>query len=96
MIQSKRRSMKSPASSPSMGRKPSDPQLDSFAGRFAARIRELRVKRGKDADQIADILGVPLTTYRCWENGSRIPSVVVFPALAEALGVSVRSLLPEK
>ncbi len=96
MIQPKRRPTKSPASPPTMGRKPSEPQLDSFAGRFAARIRELREKRGKDPEQIAEMLGVAVTTYRGWENGSRVPSIAIFPELAESLGVSVRSLLPEK
>jgi DNA-binding XRE family transcriptional regulator len=87
---------KPPAREAGMGRKPGEPKLDTYTGRFGARLRELRVKRGKTTEELAAAIGVATSTLYGWENGSRSPEFAQLPQLAEALGVTVRHLMPEK
>lgn len=80
---------------PPMGRKPCELDTSTYAGRFAARLRELRDRRGKTVDELALSLGVAVSTVYGWENGTRRPDISQLPVIAEALGVKPRSLLPE-
>lgn len=75
----------------------------TYAGRFAARLRTLREKKGLTGEQMADAItqAVSETGYRCqarayyaWESSANEPPFKVLPAIAKALGVSIRSLFP--
>jgi transcriptional regulator with XRE-family HTH domain len=67
----------------------------TYSGRFAVRLRALRDKTGMSADAFAEKHGFARTTYYGWETGVSVPSLDVFPQLAEALGVTVRNLMPK-
>ena len=69
--------------------------LDAYSGRFAARLRELRLKRKMTVDQLAKISGIPDKTLYKWESGDHAPTIDRLPELAQALGVKPRTLLPE-
>ena len=79
---------------------PIQPNLETYAGRFAFRLRTLREKTGMTGKQFADALqgeGYKLTTatYYRWESGESQPPLNALPKLAELLGQkSPRTLLP--
>jgi len=73
-----------------------EPDARTYSGRFAVRLRTLREKAGLTIEDMVNQTGVPqLTLYR-WEAGYRMPPVDMYPILAEALGVKVRTLLPDE
>ena len=73
-------------------------QLDTktYEGRFAERLKMLRIKAKLTPEQIAEAIGVSATTVYRWESGLRQPQISDLPAIADALGVKARILLPEK
>ena len=54
---------------------------------------EKRLELGLDKGQAAEVIGMSRTTYSSYEQDSQRPSVDVFPALAEFLGISMEMLL---
>lgn len=75
------------------------PSTDTYRGRFAARLRELREKRGKSVDEfLASLNAAGVTVSKAavysWETGARVPSLDDLPTIADVLGVSVRTLMP--
>ena len=72
-----------------------DPDTRMYSGRFAARLTALREKAGLSVEDLVEITGFPKRTLYRWEEGLRMPPVDAYPKLAEALGVKVRTLLPE-
>ena len=84
-----------------MGRRKVTPDLKTFSGRTAARLRELREARGKTVDEMCDALAavgypVPVSTYYEYENGRTKVNLDALPYLAEVLGRSPRTVLPEE
>lgn len=77
-------------------RKRKEIDQESFTGRFAVRLKTLREKAGLTVEELGEQSGIPYKTLYRWEAASRSPSIDRFPQLAEALGVKVRTLLPEK
>ena len=82
-----------------MGRKPKEPDLTTFRGRVANRLRELRVRKYRHQDDFVNALslrGVNITkaTLSGWETGYRTPAIDLWPIIADALGVGVRALFP--
>jgi transcriptional regulator with XRE-family HTH domain len=82
-----------------VGRKKKEPDLTHYSGRLAHRVRGLREAAGMDVERLA--LRVTQAGYQVaaqtiygWENGKNSIPVDVLPALAEALGVSIRKLVP--
>jgi transcriptional regulator with XRE-family HTH domain len=73
-----------------------EPDKETYSGRFAVRLRALRDKTGMSADEFAEKHGFARTTYYGWEIGVSVPSLDVFPQLAEAFGVSIRMLMPKE
>lgn len=63
-----------------------EPDLTTYAGRFAARLRELRQEAGLTQAEAAERLGLPQQTISKWERGEHTPSLKQFPAIAEAYG----------
>lgn len=59
---------------------------------FGQRLRGLREQCGLSAGQVADAIGIAVSTYREWENGRAITGHPYFK-IAMALGVSVYQLL---
>ena len=68
----------------------------TYKGRFAARLKELREKKKLTVDELVEKTGLPRRTLYDWESTKSSPPVELLPKLAEALGVSIRSLLPPK
>ena len=56
-----------------------------------------RVKAGKKAKEVAEYMGVSVTTVSQWENGVFYPTVDKLPKIAAFYGCTVDELLaPEK
>lgn len=79
-----------------------EPELDTYRGRFAARLKMLREKAGLSVEEAADKLieskaiKNPRTIY-FWESARGLPKIELLPLIAEAYSVkSPRTLLPEK
>ncbi len=87
---------------PKMAARPTKPVDDStYAGRFAARLRQLREKAKKTIDQVVSDMenegySVAARSIYSWERAAHAPPIDAFPALAKALGVKIRNLLPEE
>ncbi len=74
----------------------------TYAGRFAARLRELREKAGLSVDAMSTAMcaaGYETTSKSLynWESAFRQPPIDAYPFLASVLQLkSIRALLPEK
>jgi transcriptional regulator with XRE-family HTH domain len=68
----------------------------TYSGRFAVRLRALRDKTGMSADAFAEKHGFARTTFYSWESGIRTPSFDELPKIAQAFGISVRTLIPKE
>lgn len=60
---------------------------------FAQRITRLRIKKELTQRNVAESLKIPLSTYKEWEYGRRIQGEEIYARLAEALEVSLKTLL---
>ncbi len=91
----------SPRKGADVPRPPKEPDTSTYNGRVAARLRELRAKRGLSVEALMDNLAQHgLTVNRslvyAWENGSKLVHPNHYPAIAAALGCkSVRQFLPD-
>ncbi|MES3038380.1 MAG: helix-turn-helix transcriptional regulator [Bdellovibrionota bacterium] len=56
------------------------------------RLKRLREARNLSVKDVADAMGIPVTTYREWENDRKIVGEP-YPALAELFEVSVYELI---
>jgi DNA-binding XRE family transcriptional regulator len=56
------------------------------------RLKRLREAAGMSQPQLASAAGVPVGTFRQWEQGRRLPSLQGFIAVGVALGVSLDEL----
>ena len=79
-----------------MSPRPPAEDLTTFAGRWCALIRARREQLGFKTSHVAKEMGIADSTYRAWENPAnpRFPNVTELPALASALGLRVRNILP--
>jgi len=77
-------------------KEPSPEMLKTFSGRFAVRLRTLREKAGLTIEDLVEITGVPSPSLYHWESGHSKPPIEMFPILAKAFGVKVRTLLPDE
>jgi transcriptional regulator with XRE-family HTH domain len=81
--------------SPNKPRKPVDES--TYEGRFAVRLRMLREKTGMNVHELAEKSGVPVSNILSWESCSRKPALCdALLNLAEALDVSIRTLIPKE
>lgn len=60
---------------------------------LGARIADLRKAKGLRQDQVAEAVGVSAQAVSKWENDTSCPDILLLPALAEVLGVTVDTLL---
>ncbi|MBQ2849423.1 MAG: helix-turn-helix transcriptional regulator [Thermoguttaceae bacterium] len=73
-----------------------EPNMETFTGRFAARLRELREKAKMSRNELADVIGVKMSAIANWENDINMPTLDKLPLIADALKTSVRNLLPKE
>lgn len=72
-----------------------EPDLSTYAGRFAARLRALRERKGLTVEEVASSLSVSYRAVYYWELAQADPKISYLPKLAELYGLkSPRSLLP--
>lgn len=69
-----------------VGRRRVEPDLSTYAGRLAARIRELREAKNLKVHELADKLGVSAARIYAYESGEREIPTDLYPPLAKALG----------
>ena len=62
---------------------------------FAERLRQIRNERGLSQQQLAMRMFVNRSSVARWENGSRLPDLLLLSRLAECLGVDISALMPE-
>lgn len=60
---------------------------------FNKRLREMRMKRGFTQQRLADVLGIALRSYQCYETGTRTPNYDLLILIADTLNVSLDYLL---
>lgn len=79
-----------------VGRRRIEPDLSTYSGRLAARVRELREAKGWSIKRLADKAGIPVPTLYGYENGGRDIPPDAYPRLAKALGCKrVADFFPE-
>lgn len=59
---------------------------------FAESLRKLRTERGISQKQLGEQLHLNRSTIARWENGMRLPDVLIIPRLAKCLGVDIETL----
>lgn len=60
---------------------------------FGKKLREVRMARHFTQQKLADIVGLALRSYQCYEQGVREPSLDMLVKLADALEVPTDYLL---
>lgn len=60
---------------------------------FGRVLRDTRIKRGITQQKLADIVGIALRSYQCYEQGTREPSLSMLVKLADVLDVPTDYLL---
>ncbi len=74
-----------------------EPDLSTYSGRFAARLRELRDKNHLSAIEVAEACGVAQRTIHSWEAGSSLPSYELLPVISIVYKLKTpRLLLPKE
>ena len=59
---------------------------------FTEALRKLRTEKGLSQRQLGNLLFTYRSTIARWENGSRLPDVIMIPRLAKCLGTDVSTL----
>jgi len=60
---------------------------------FGKRLNQTRKEHGKTAQDMADMLGIGLRSYRAYESGNREPYFATLVKIADYLNVSTDYLL---
>jgi transcriptional regulator with XRE-family HTH domain len=87
-----------------MGRKRKPIDTTRYAGRLAARMVQLREKRGLTPEEVAEKMSgykkdgfeISANAYRHWESGLRQVNWNAIPAICKAIKAKPRDLIPEK
>lgn len=61
---------------------------------FAEKLRRLRAEKGITQQQLASMMYIDRSSIARWENGLRVPDLVLLQRLAHCLGVEVSLLVP--
>ena len=83
------------------GRKPNEPDLSTWKGRVSSRLRDLRRRKFPTQDRFVDALRdngleTSKSVVSQWETAKCLPNIYRLPMIAKALGIKVRSLLPDE
>lgn len=62
---------------------------------FAENLQRLRMEKGYTQQQLAKLVCVDRSSIARWENGSRVPDLILLARLADCLGVAPSALLKE-
>ena len=68
--------------------------MNTYAGKFAVHIKQLRVKAKLTVEELAEKTGISVRTIYAWESGQRSAIIDQLPELAEGLGVDISKILP--
>ncbi len=60
---------------------------------FPAKLKELRLSRNLTQEQLAELIGISLKTYKNYESGTTVPRIPVFRKLVIALETTADELL---
>ena len=60
---------------------------------FSETIKKLRTEKGLSQQELASMLFITRSTVAKWENGDRVPNVMIISKLAEIFGVDINFLL---
>ena len=73
------------------------PNMETYSGRFAARLKELRLKAKLTVEQTAESVGVSANTIYSWEASRTFPDVDLLPKIAFSLNLKdVSKLFPKE
>ena len=61
--------------------------------KFNENLKEARIKKGLSQKEVADNIGVAISTYSLYESGNREPNVQTIKKIADFLGISADELL---
>jgi transcriptional regulator with XRE-family HTH domain len=75
---------------------PEGPALDDVTVRFGRRLREVRTRVGISQEKLAELAGLHRTYVSSVERGERNISLVNIANLANALGVPMAALMPDR
>jgi transcriptional regulator with XRE-family HTH domain len=70
--------------------------LSDVTVRFGKRLREIRTRKGISQEKLAELAGLHRTYVSSVERGERNISLVNIESLAEALGVPMAALMPDR
>jgi transcriptional regulator with XRE-family HTH domain len=70
--------------------------LDDVTVRFGRRLREVRTGKGISQEKLAELAGLHRTYVSSVERGERNISLVNIENLANALGVPMAALMPDR
>ena len=74
-----------------------EPDTRIYSGRFAAQLRSLREKAEISHEEVAQKLGVTISTVYKWEQGTHFPQPDQLPLLKELYGLkTVQALFPKE
>ena len=62
---------------------------------FAENLQRLRTERGYTQQQLAKLVCVDRSSITRWENGSRVPDLILLTRIADCLDVDPSALLQE-
>ena len=71
-------------------------RLEVIMTKFSERLKELRQERGLKQREMAEICGIKLRGYQCYEYGTGYPEVPGLVFLADYFGVSLDYLMGRK
>lgn len=57
------------------------------------RIKEFRIQKNLTQEELGRLINITKVSICCYENGTRVPSLEIIVALANAFGVSLDDLL---
>lgn len=77
-----------------VGRKRVETNDKTYAGRLAARVRELRDERGWNMERLSAATGIPADTLYGYENGRREIPLDALPLLSRAFGLTPAEFFP--
>lgn len=86
---------------PQVNRPAKEPDAGTYLGRVALRLKKLRTDAKLDHERAAKAITkagyeVSESTIYRWEQGRTQPHIEALPAVAEAYGVSARTVLPNE
>jgi ribosome-binding protein aMBF1 (putative translation factor) len=77
-----------------VGRKKREPDLTTYSGRVASRLRELREAKGWPVEKLAEKLGIKVRALYAYESGTRTLDPDLYPDVADAFRMKLHDFLP--